>query len=1603
MKQKRKVKSLLPKKNFVNGRILTILLVVLSLVLCVWWVSLLTHSAFAEEGEDWQYSVTVNYRYRNRADTVTGVLEHSKTEIYNNGASYSIPSPKHSGYSCSLEQVTGVVNNANVMKYVYYTPEEDINENGIPDDGEWCELQTVCRDEDGRRIDDCWSVLGKDYIRGETYQIPVPGGIVNYVPAMTSVPFEVNNVHSDIVDLPYNKDFNNDGVADKDEYNITMNYTCKLCGRKEYEYCIPEKELLAPKTDPTQTSQDDVSFPWYRIEYDPSEVSPEDDGEEFDITVKLTPERDQNNDCVYDWEQELWEITEFDYTWLDNRVEVLYGMRFLDPSDFTKIVNSIYMSGSSLYISPNPVIVNGSNNTVDTGVYSHILWWENNEVSSNNITLIAWSNNKIHAWNDNASVLWWSGNEVMSWKSGWISAILVGWESNVMGTGHDGNALIWWSNNTIWPIEDPYADADEVSDSIVLWWERNAIGIDSYNVIIWWKKVLVQGKHNIFVYSNIDGWFSPRSHNAFYLNVGGGVWISTGWIEWLSVGGAVSVWRVNINIDDCTGDSLWVIWSYDGCLVWCTKVSFNDGKKWELLDQWNECAKICQNNSGHCLNQDDEVVNVEDSRAQCTEGVVNTDNAELCINDLDSYRGVFFETSLIDSNETCPTTGQNICVYKCKSGYHLTGTAWHEKCYADCPLPRSTEKIKHNEKVTWYNTGNVNCSNDIYVFPRMTEINNKGQPLWNYEKGPIIIWGIAYSNRAKNGTSFESCGNYDHKKTLICNDWTLYLMKADGKADKSTAGVARSYKYESCSLHDYSCDTSVYNLTQQQIKDEKDDLPSNGNWKVDDRKILQWIRWKYEVCIDYNAVPSDPAVKWEQCDESTYHYKFTGCQAGYDLIDGKCIKKCALIGSDGNSHSYDDGAVITWYQITWAKCPDECVGSKLVCNDGVWHSWSKTWPNADEGNWYNYCEWGKKTCDSDVYNVTQTEHNQYISTSIYTGCVSYDVSGNKCTTGDTNYKLINCETGNHTKNNKWCISNTGQDWCHKGYKPDGSDYVVVNVPITWSGSWNTGNWTEPEDCKWACNDGYVTGSDGKSCVLAECWETTNTCKNGVNATWTWSDNSGSWWKCGSKQCHLCNSWYYDVGSWETYPYCDKIQNNSCDNTYPYWCTLTWTANERNSDNITFTWNCPGIPEGVAQGETWCSFSCPAWNSWNFDHKQCEANVCALLPENEGDVKWCFWATWQATTNNMNPTYDSKCEQPVACKYRCSQWYWRYNGVCISTNPICGDSLYSCNASFPVNTGSDESHYYRDCEDQDWSILTTVRCELGKERWVCGKAVEWTCENIVVPDEWWECPNSIHCDSIPKNQPLPDCCLKQMTSPPDCTSYTEESVCNNKTMNIYNRDVNMCSWNNYLTGDGACYCDWVKCGDENCNEDCHDYWYYYDDFFEGRFSDIKPITYWYIDNPFNKYFNVIDPFNAYDALLVSNVPLQCTNDWVLVDTGSITIVKPYNRSSALFWFNSINELNEKLREWSFYSYKYNSWWVEHDRTFTWYCEDDPEGCNRGYSPWDKTVLYIYDYGYGLVRDCDPEHAKVEVEYGKTCSINNMAWPWISTCTNNYDPY
>ncbi|MBR4633535.1 hypothetical protein IKO50_00835 [bacterium] len=43
---------------------------------------------------------------------------------------------------------------------------------------------------------------------------------------------------------------------------------------------------------------------------------------------------------------------------MDDKQEVLYGMRFVDRNNMETTVNKMYMKNNSLYITPNPVVVN---------------------------------------------------------------------------------------------------------------------------------------------------------------------------------------------------------------------------------------------------------------------------------------------------------------------------------------------------------------------------------------------------------------------------------------------------------------------------------------------------------------------------------------------------------------------------------------------------------------------------------------------------------------------------------------------------------------------------------------------------------------------------------------------------------------------------------------------------------------------------------------------------------------------------------------------------------------------------------------------------------------------------------------------------------------------------------------------------------------------------------------------------------------------------------------------------------------------------------------------------------------------------------------------
>jgi hypothetical protein len=73
--------------------------------------------------------------------------------------------------------------------------------------------------------------------------------------------------------------------------------------------------------------------------------------------------------------------------------------------------------------------------------------------------------------------------------------------------------------------------------------------------------------------------------------------------------------------------------------------------------------------------------------------------------------------------------------------------------------------MKDGDTIEAYNITGVSCSNDVYVFPYDTELSSAFPGRTSFNRG-----GIRYKNRVSDGPSPEKCDNYEHKKTLICQD-----------------------------------------------------------------------------------------------------------------------------------------------------------------------------------------------------------------------------------------------------------------------------------------------------------------------------------------------------------------------------------------------------------------------------------------------------------------------------------------------------------------------------------------------------------------------------------------------------------------------------------------------------------------------------------------------------------------------------------------------------------------------------------------------------------------------------------------------------------------
>ena len=604
-------------------------------------------------------------------------------------------------------------------------------------------------------------------------------------------------------------------------------------------------------------------------------------------------------------------------SWIDDKVEVLYNVELLDGANSVR--SKLSIDWVSLKIDSVPLIISGRNHVISPTVYSNILWWEANKVYSNNITILGWEDVYISNSNDDAAILWWMSNTMDEWK--WTPLVLIWGKNNEIEKNHDGVGIIWWSGNVI---------KNWSKNSFILWWEWNLVNWN--NVIVWWKDVTVQWLNNVFVFS--DSEFTPEMWDAFYLNVGSWVWVNAeAKGEWLMVNNGIALSSISAS-SVCNDDSLWLIWLMDlnvyGCLVWCTKASAAKWQ-WELLDYWDDCNTWCASRP-YCYNNTTQSSTIENNSyaSYCLDNV-NTGHAVMCFPVLDGYENVAFQSSLIDSDEECPDMRENKCIFRCEEWLHLTwNIAGNNQsdvhCFADCKLPwDETKKILHNETVEAYNIKTGYCSNDDYIFPKdNTKIVNF--PDSNYE---------VVNNKVDGWTSYESCTNYDHKKTLVCNEGVLYLANKDGKTASTKKAEDYGYRYESCTLNQYRCPTDKYNLTQSDIINKlKDPVQDTWPrwWNDTDRWITEWVRWRYELCVDWDV------DNWnESCNppDSAYHYRFLGCQDGFVLDeDGVCRAQCTTRW--GGSKTINHGQTWVWYSKTAVFCPDTCseISEVYSCNDG---------------------------------------------------------------------------------------------------------------------------------------------------------------------------------------------------------------------------------------------------------------------------------------------------------------------------------------------------------------------------------------------------------------------------------------------------------------------------------------------------------------------------------------------------------------------------------------------------------------------------------------------------------------------------------------------
>lgn len=1053
------------------------------------------------------------------------------------------------------------------------------------------------------------------------------------------------------------------------------------------------------------------------------------------------------------------EYNEFPYSWMDDRVEVLYNLQFSDPKILSGFVGEMYTDkNNDFYITSTPITVNDSGakdeykNEVDKNkkIYSNILWWHGNKVHSENVTILWWSGNIVDE--DSAVIFWWIENEI-SWGTVWNTEVIVWWKKNLIIGSHNWNAIIWWNNNIIsW----------NVSNSFILWWNSNDVSSDKQmdNVIVWGSNVKVH-TWNVFVFSNEA--FEPENPNTFYLNVSNWLWInvkSAG--KWVTVNGPVRFGELDITKYSCNGDNYWVIWTWYvngyGCLVWCTSTT---APQWDLLDRWENCQLACKDNPSNCSQKMPQVDKPGAYSGFCTDGV-DTSNASPCTPVWDEVKNVVFETALVNSKEykgECPgADAVNKCVYQCNSGYYLTGDqTWRfsgkTKCYQVCNVTELLKRpdwtsdwhgedwkdliIQHNTTITAYNKEVVPCSYNERV-PKLATSRDSVFGDWYYlDDGygtKMNIRWIGLDNAGIPGSFYryklpEHCANNAHKQTLVCSDWKLYIVKKDTN-NQAESKLATDwwyfndkylwydhnwYLYKECKTEQYRCDISEwkYDLTKTYIQSRLE-LWDPVSWTTEDRSKMNWTRWKYQLCIDYDTVAGkNDACKPLQTGTPDKHYKFLWCQKNYKQSNQRsypldrsgddprlCRHQCYKKTRDNGEMRVDDNTTITLYKQNEGKCTSVpqtyCEPHTFVCDD--W-KWKNDWYNIDDYDFYSCTE---KWFGCDWYNISESVANDHLDTTYYLPCHKWYANSpkidQKYTNGDPSsiaqcsdehvYKLDYCKVCNH-------VNTTDQKYC----VDDFLDWSACSAPSNWTAVgrnyrlWNGSSMVKHDECWFYCNaDYYKYGNKCYSNKDYYCKEPT-WLGSWENYILTWETDIPNGY---TKRFEVLNSSGDHVRWWDTCYYCDSdahqewsscVENNfGClwatpDNSSPVtytdgsdktavWHNYRWDPNENCAFvcDYGYYWNgTTCMPKKCLECSRQVYYDAWEWDvAWSSDITDCGGDV--TLPsatwdchtflwweDVNGTLVWYAWWKFQPLWDSVTlyARWSSRDTTSPNCKYKCT--------------------------------------------------------------------------------------------------------------------------------------------------------------------------------------------------------------------------------------------------------------------------------------------------------------------------------------------------------------